>query len=461
TTATKKKKGGREKKGKSRKKGKSEPTPPVIITEIQEKLDEVEEAVEGIKGFKYEIIKPILNEFLDMIEEIIDNQGTFRRIRNPLLSAEYGDRRYYNLTRNEEEEKPGKQIPPGTKMSEILEHFFKNNYSKLENGIDYQNEDEIEFLISLMTILLSKDVVFHYSKVTTWEKKEKTKDHEKFKIQMVKMLPADDVLVENINNLIGSNQRVIFTDATTPPFRFSRLKRDVKNLMFGDPLGTNKTLQVIYDDTLHKFDSTRWHKGGHRSKSRYKKQIIDKLMLIIKKLGKENVKIWAPNKDIARDIVKLLNLKIEKLACTPDNTAADSRVVVDWMRSSGARGVESDRRMHIIVGNPDVPRSAYGYLAFMYPDLFDAIPDHELERIAFFYLTTVDKIREIIGTFHNPEYIGNIEYRKETTNIIEAELIMIISDQLRNFFVGSDGWQAGSRAKDPTATDYSVLYFLA
>lgn len=458
---TAKKKGKKKvKKGKRRKK-EPEPTPAVEITKIREKVKEIEEAVEGIKGFKYEIIRPIFTEFLDKAEKIIKVQGTFRRIRNPLLSADYGDRRYYDLTRNEAEEKPGKKIPPGTKMSEILEYFFKNNYSKLENGIDYQNEDEIEFLISLITTLLSEDIVFHYSKVTTWEKNEKTKDHERFKIEMVKLLPGDDVLVENINTLIGRNQRVIFTDATTPPFRFSRLNRDVKNIMFGDPLGTNKTLQVIYDDTLHKFDSTRWHKGGHRSKSRYKKQIIDKLMLIIKKLGKENVKIWAPNKNIARDIVKLLNLKIEKLACTPDNTAADSRVVVDWMRSSGARGVESDRRMHIIVGNPDVPRSAYGYLAFMYPDLFDAIPDHEIERIAFFYMTTVDKVREIIGTFHNPEYIGNIEYRKETTNEIEAELISIISDQLRSFFVGSDGWQAGSRAKDPTATDHSVLYFLA
>ena len=446
TTAKEKKKKGKRRMNKKV----STPTP----TNIHENLKEIEEAMNRVDGFNYQLLKPIFNEFLDKTKDIIEEKRTFRRIRNPLISAEYGDKRFYDLT--------GKKILPGTKMIEVLEHFFWNSYSKFENGIDSENKNEFKYLVSLMMVLMSEDVVFHHSENTTWIKNKKTKDQEQFKIETLRLLPGDDVLVQNINQLIGRNQKVIFTDATTPPFRFNSLERSVKNVMFGDPLGTNKKLLVIQDRTLWKFDNTRWHKGGKNTKKSkgYKARVIDKLMSVIENLGGKNIKIWAPNKDIAREFVVLINKRKRNLSCTPTHTSVNSRVVVDWMRSSGTRGVESNRRVHIIVGNPDVPKSAYEYLAFMYPDYFDTIPEQVLAEVGRKYNVSLDKIREIIGTFHTPEFIGNVSYRKETPDAIEAELISIISDQLRISFVGSDGWQGGSRAKDPEATDPSVLYLL-
>jgi hypothetical protein len=539
TTAEKKKK-ERKKKGKKRRKS---PTPQITITDIHEKLTEVEEVMDCVKGFNYDIIRPTFNEFLSKTKDIIEEKRAFRRIRNPLISEKYGDRRFYemsggylftwdeisgidderlikflkneykidwaktenisksddgntisitdddnslSLTLNDkktnvkiriEDSKVGefsvrhengkiniysggKSIPPDTSMTEVLKAFFQKNYSKFEDGITSENKVEFKYLISLMTVLLSEDVVFHYSENTTWLKNEKTKDHEKFKIQTLKLFPGDDVLVENINKLIGKKQKAIFTDATTPPFRFNRLEKDVMNVMFGDPLGTNKQLLVIQDNTLWKFDNTRWHKGGERSKTGYKGKVIDALIAIIERLGGNHIKIWAPNRDIAREFVVLLNKRKRNLACTPSHTSIDSRVIVDWMRSSGALGVESDRRLHIIVGNPDVPRQAYEYLAFMYPDYYDAIPEQVLTEIGKKHNTSLQKIHEIIGIFHIAENIGNVSYRKETPDIIETELISKISDQLRGFFVGAAGWQAGSRAKEPSATDQSVQYLL-
>lgn len=426
----------------SKKKKKKNPTP--ITTDIYEKLDEIEEAMDSLEKFKYQTIKPIFNEFLRKVKEIIEEKRTFRRIRNPLISAPY----------------TGEQQYQGTTMAEKLETFFWDNYSQFENEINPENKNEIKYLISLMMVLLSEDIVFHFSENKTWIKNEKTKDYEKFKIETLKLLPADDVLVQNINQLIGRNQKVIFTDATTPPFRFNSLDRTVRNIMFGDPLETNKKLLVIQDTDLWKFDITRWHKGGETSKTGYKAKVINALFQTIKKVGAENIKIWAPNKDIAKEFVVLLNLKIENLTCTPDRTNYPDRVIVDWMRSAGALGVESDRRIHVIVGNPDVPKSAYEYLAFMYSDYFDAIPEQVLAEVGREYNVSLDKIREIIGTFHTPEFIGSVSYRKETPDAIEAELISIISDQLRGFFVGAAGWQAGSRAKDPSAKIPSVLYLL-
>ena len=539
TTAKKKKK---ERKSKGKKKKKSA-TP--TNTNIYENLKEIEEVMDCVKGFNYQIIRPTFIEFLSKTKDIIEEKRAFRRIRNPLISEKYGDRRFYemsggylftwdeisgidgeklikfikdeykiewaktenisksddgktisitndknslSLTLNDEKTKlniridesgvgefiarsengkiniykGGKRIQSGTSMTEVLETFFWNNYNKFENGINSENKAEFKYLISLIMVLLAEDVVFHYSENTKWIKNEKTKHQELFKIETLKLSPADDVLVENINQLIGRKQKVIFTDATTPPFRFNRLEKDVKNVLFGDPLGTNEKLLVIQDTTINKFDNTRWHKGGKNTKKSkgYKGQIIDNLLSVIERLGGKNIKIWAPNKDIAREFVVLLNKKKKNLTCTPDHTSRDSRVIIDWMRSSGSIGVESDRRIHIIVGNPDVPRQAYEYLAFMYPDYFDAIPEQVLESIGKKHNVSLDKIREIIGTFHTPEFIGNVSYRKETPDAIEAELISKISDQLRGFFVGSAGWQAGSRAKDPEAIDPSVLYLL-
>jgi hypothetical protein len=540
TTEEKKKKKSKRKSKRKEEIPKSTP----ITTDIYEDLKRIEDTMFCVKGFNYDIIKPIFKEFLDKTEGIIEEKRTFRRIRNPLRSTEYGDRRFYEVTgeylfgwgeipgndgerlidflrdeykikwaktediskvddgktiivSNKEKSlslklndektkvnleiddgvdeftvktengklniyKGGKRSPPGIKMMEILDKFFWENYNKFENDINSENKNEFTYLVSLMMVLMSEDVVFQYSENTTWIKNKRTKHQELFKIETVRLMPGDDVLVENINQLIGKKQKVIFTDATTPPFRFSRLNRDVMNVMFGDPLGTNKKLLVIQDRTLWKFDNTRWHKGTKNTKESkgYKARVIDKLMSVIENLGYKNIKIWAPNKDIAREFVVLINKKKRNLACTPTHTSVNSRLVVDWMRSSGTRGVESDRRVHIIVGNPDVPKSAYEYLAFMYPDYFDAIPEQTLESIGNSYGVSLDKIREIIGTFHIPEYIGDIEYRKETPDAIEAELISIISDQLRGFFVGSDGWQGGSRAKDPRAIDPSILYLL-
>ena len=528
-------------KKKTKRRSKKEELPPTPITNIKENLEEIEKTMFCVKGFNYDIIRPIFNEFLDGTKGIIEEKRTFRRIRNPLKSTEYGEKRYYDLSgdylfewdndnerlieflkneykikwanienirktddgstiivSNEEEslslklndektkvnlkindevdEFPvkiengkvnvysvGDRLPPGIGMPEILENFFWNNYSKFEDNINSENRDDIQYLISLMMVLMSEELVFHHSINKKWIKNKKTKHQELFKIETLRLFPGDDVLVKNINLLIGKKQKVIFTDATTPPFRFNKIKRDVMNVIFGDPLGTNKQLLVIQDNTLYNFDNMRWHMGTKDTKNSksYKDQVINKLIKIIKTIGDKNIKIWAPNKAIAKEFVVLLNKKKRNMSCTPEfYTTPGDRVIVDWMRSSGSRGVESDRRMHIIVGNPDVPKAAYEYLAFMYPDTFDTIPEQVLENIAKAHNISLQKVREIIGTFHTPEYLGKTPHRKETPDAIESELISIISDQLRIFLVGGDGWQAGSRAKDPSAENPSVLYLL-
>ena len=424
-------------------------------TNVHENLKSIKTTMDEFEKLEYQILEPIFTEFFDRTKDIIEDKKAFRRIKNPLHATDYGAGRY--------RENMGKQLQGASiPMTEMLEEFFWNNYTKFEGYINPENKEDFKYMISLITVLLSKDVVFHYSEYTRWINNKEAACYEKFKIKTLKLSPADDVLIENINSLIQPNQKVIFSDATTPPFRFNRLKRVVLNMMFGDPLESNKQLMVIQDKSLHKWDNTRWHKGGkdtEKSKG-YKSQVIEKLMNVINKNGAGNIKIWTTNKSIAKEITVLLNLKKEDMAGTPNRTPADNQVIVDWMRSSEARGVESDRRVHIVLGNPDVPLQAYAYLAFMYPDYFDMLQDKTLETIGKKHKFNIDKIRKIIGTFNTPDYIGNTAYRKEMPDEIEAEIFLLISNQLRISLVASEAWQASSRAKDPSSKNPSVIYLL-
>jgi len=420
-----------------------------ITTTIIEELKKIIEILKNNEYVNYQILEPIFTYFINQTQHIIDEKRTHRRIKNPLIFRDYPENIYFNATN-------GKSLEGTPSMYEVLSKHFWNDYKGFENIIGADNKEEIKYLISLMMVMLAEDIVFSYTESNSWI------EDELFKINTVKLHPGDNMLIDNINALIET-QTVFFIDATMPNFAFEKIRRKVKNVMFGDPLHTNDKLLVIQNRTLNKFDNTRWKKGGkdYEKGRGYKREVINELMEVINDNGADNIYLWIPNKKTALEIFYLLNEEKDDIACIMnDHTHKQNKIIVDWMRSSEARGVENERRVHIILGNPEVPKSAYDYLAFMYPDHFDAINPHALENIARSHHKTVNDIKEIIETFHIPVWAGDLEYRKEFADKIERELISIISEELRVKFVSGDGWQASSRCKDPTATKPSTIYAL-
>ena len=233
-----------------------------VVTTFTEILKKIEIALKDNKYVNYQILKPIFNEFLKQTKHIIEEKRTHRRIKNPQIYQPYPMKVYEELT--------GDRLQGEYSMLEILEYHFWNDYKKFEEGISNENENEIKYLVSLMMVLLSEDVVFQYSKTKKWI------DDEQFDIEAVELLPGDNVLIKNINALIDT-QTVFFIDATMPNFAFNKINRTVRNIMYGDPLRTNEKLFVIQNRTLNKFDNTRWKKGGkyYQKGKGYKREVID------------------------------------------------------------------------------------------------------------------------------------------------------------------------------------------
>ena len=407
-----------------------------------------EDAIEKIKTFgeefpsiDYPMVEPIIEYFKREIACYIDEKEKTIRIKNPLSTSIYR-----NMIRDSYTDEP----IVGKSMFEILGIYYWEHYEAYQEIMNENNKDDIKFILDFLLILLSDYIVISSFRNETNEQIEDKGKYFKTKIRSLILFPLSDSLIDNIEPFMKKNRIVLLSDATMPTFRFDKFKRDIHHIMFGDPAKTNSQMLII-DFEEWKFSNTRWFKNKF-----YKVKIVDKIIKIIKAHGGEKVEIWAPLK--LRD--KIIYMLKEKgiNACRYDRQLPEY-AAVNWWGSSGARGVESKRRVHIFIGVANTPLNAYDGLTFMHLDLFTILSEKDKNDFAKAHKKTPDEIMQIINKFTRPVAIMNdYLFYQQKADKTEREIIKHVSSMIRMSYVYANTWQPISRAKDPLGSDRSVVY---
>ena len=407
-----------------------------------------EDAIKKIKKLdeefpiiNYPIVEPIIETFKREIDDHIDEKEKTIRILNPLHTYTY-----HNMIRDSYTGEP----LAGKLMIEILGIYYWEHYEAYQEIINEDNEDDIKFFLDFLLILLSDYIVISSFHIVTMEQIEDKGKYFKTKIKSLILFPLSDSLIDNIEPFMTKNRIVLLSDATMPSFRFDKFKRDIHHIMFGDPAKTNSQMLII-DAGEWKFDNTRWFKNKS-----YKEKIIDKIIKIIKAHGGENVEIWAPLK-IRDEIIDML--KEEGIKAYRFDRQHTEYAAVNWWGSSGARGIESERRVHIFIGVANTPLNAYHGLTFMHLDVFTILSEKDKNDFAKANNKTPDEIMKIIKKFTLPVGIINeISFYKQEAEKTEREIINHVSSMIRRSYVYANTWQPISRAKDPLGLGRSVVY---
>jgi len=338
----------------------------------------------------------------------------------------------------------------GKWMIDILEIYYWEHYEAYQEIMNENNEDDIKFILDFLLILLSDYIVIRGFRNETMEQIEDKGKYFKTKIRSLILFPLSDSLIHNIEPFMTKNKIVLLSDATMPTFRFDKFERDIHHILFGDPAKTNSQMLLI-DAGEWRFSNIRWFRNES-----YQEKIIDKIIKIIKAHGGEKVEIWAPLKirDKIIDTLKKKDIKAYRFDRQHPKYAA-----VNWWGSSGARGIESKRRVHIFIGVANTPLNAYHGLTFMHLDVFTILSEKDKNDFAKAHKKTPDEIMQIINKFTRPVGIINEHiFYQQKADKTEREIIKHVSSMIRMSYVYANTWQPISRAKDPLGSDRSVVY---
>jgi len=153
----------------------------------------------------------------------------------------------------------------------------------------------------------------------------------------------------------SSTKQVIVTDATMPLIKMSELFGvDFVRFVIGDPRNTSDHQLVIADNRrIYPF---RFFTG---SRNNYLKDLIDTIKLICETHGSRNIMIVLPN---SRKIYWFVRDAMIKKVIPSD-------LEITYYRSDKTVGVESDRRVQLVICAPYPPRGSYLWLASYYHEV--------------------------------------------------------------------------------------------
>ena len=418
-----------------------------VTKSLEDKTNEIEAFID------YKLTERNSKEAGKIIKEaIIKYIDPISKNENKLMTSKHPERYFNPLGREftpimvEEivnEEVVG-ELQDVAKTIDLIQKEYPNIYEQMQylvvndKGLEYA-----EFLIDIFQILKNDYIIGYDFKVM------KSGYTEKYSRNIGEDSDNESKLAV-IENLIYPHHSVIFTDATMPTLDFTKLERTIKHYYFGDPGKTNEKLAIVKDDSIGKFNIFNFTKD--------KEKIIGRLQEYIDFFGSEKIVIWTMNKEIHDSLLS----KIENSVSSNDADENDTRVIIGYHGSSQSRGVESNRRIGIMLGIPAKPSYAFKYLSFLNLGLYDYIPEHQMSTIAEKKGKSVEFFKTYIGASTKSYYISgsDIPIKKLGISDLEAEYYRNYDRNIWKDKICQDGWQSGSRAKDPRAIENSLLICL-
>lgn len=423
------------------------------IKNLKDKTNEIEEFIDsnlkdGDSKYAGEIIKDAILRYIYPISKNKDimKSETPERYFNPLC-FEFCHIMVDVIVKGE----VVGEIPDVAKTIDLIQKEYPNIYEQMQYLIvNDKGLEHAEFLIDMFQILKNKYIIGYDFKVTKITKKVGRTTKYSRKI-------GEDIDNESklsvIEDLISPHHSVIFTDATMPTLDFSKLERTIKHYWFGDPGKTNEKLAIVQDDSISKFNIFNFSSDKY-----YRKKIIERLQEYIDIFGSEKIVIWTMNKEIHDSLLSIIENSVSSNEAKKD----DTRVIIGYHDSEQSRGVESNRRIGIMLGIPAKPSYAFRYLSFVNLGLYDYIPEHQMSSIA----VKNDMTAEFFNT--STDALTKIYHIKGSDIPIKLPKIPTTHNQYyttydRNIWkdkICQSGWQSGSRAKDPKAIENSLLICL-
>ena len=417
------------------------------IKTLEDKTNEIEAFIDSNlkEGNSKEAGKIIKDTIIKYINPIIKNE-------NKLMISTYPER-YFNPLCFEftpimvEEIVKGEvvgELQDVAKTIDLIQKEYPNIYEQMQYLIvNDKGLEHATFLIDILQIIKNDYIIGYDFKVII------SGYTEKYSRKIGEDIDNESKL-SVIEDLIYPHHSVILTDATMPTLDFPKLKRTIKYYYFGDPGKTNEKLAIVQDNSIGKFNIFNF--------SREKEKIIGRLQEYIDFFGSEKIVIWTMNKEIHDSLLS----KIENSVSSNEAKKDDTRVIIGYHGSKQSRGVESNRRIGIMLGIPAKPSYAFKYLSFVNLGLYDYIPEHQMSSIAIKNDMTAEFFNTSIEALTKRYHItgSDIPIKLPKLSTKYTEYYKVYDRNIWKDKICQDGWQSGSRAKDPKAIENSLLICL-
>ena len=428
----------------------SKPNLKIDTKSLKDKTNEIEKFIDSkLKdGDSKDAGKIIKEAIINYIYPIIKNE-------KKIMTSDYPER-YFNPLCFEfthiwvEEIVKGEvvgELPDDVKTMDLIKEEYPNIYEQMQYlVVNDKGLEHAKFLIDILQILKNDYIIGYDFEV---QKGDYTEEYSR----NIGEDTDNESKLAVIEDLKYPYQSVIFTDATMPTLDFSKFRRTIKHYYFGDPGKTNEKLAIVQDNSIGKFNIFNF-----TSKKYYREMILGRLQEYIDFFGSEKIVIWTMNKEIHDSLLS----KIDNSVSSNEADENDTRVIIGYHGSSQSRGVESNRRIGIMLGIPAKPSYAFKYLSFVNLGLYDYIPDHQMSSIASkndmtaeFFKTSV----EVLTKSYNIKG-SNIPIKLPKIPATHEEYYKAYDRNIWKDKICQDGWQSGSRAKDPKARENSLLICL-
>ena len=332
---------------------------------------------------------------------------------------------------------------------------IRSEYNEIIRQMEYLIVDDkglehAEFLIDILQILKNDYIIGYDYEV---QKRTKKNGYTKKYSRRIGEDTDNESKLSVIEDLISPHHSVIFTDATMPTLDFTKLKRTIKFYYFGDPGKINEKLAIVQDDSIKKFNIFDFSSDKY-----YRKKIIGRLQEYIDIFGSEKIVIWT----LSKKIHDTLLAKIENSISSNEADENDTSLIIGYHDSSQSRGVESNRRIGIMLGTPFKPNYTFKYLSFVNLGLYDYIPEHQMSSIAIkndmtaeFFNTSVEALTKSYSIKGS-----NIPIKLPKIPTTHNQYYTTYDRNIWKDKICQSGWQSGSRAKDPKAIENSLLICL-
>ena len=337
------------------------------------------------------------------------------------------------------------------KRDAILEQF-NSMYDIMEELVGGDgNEKYVLFLIELIEVLGKKKYVVWESNGVEWGDVG-----EEVKVKKLNLSETTDDLIEDLEVWISEDQVTLFTDATMPAYSFDMMKKKkVIDVVFGDPIGTNRMLLLSKSLDVENFSVMRWNKDVE-----YKGKVVGYIKDLVDAFGGHNFVVWAPNIKIYEELMYLFGEDGMGYRVCNHESEDEYAIMFTYYNSVMTRGVECDRRIQVLVGKATKPRGSFRHVAFMQRVNWDVFDEREIRKLA-------DKrgmgLSEYKGELE--AWSGGIRHGGEMYNVndvpeVVEEYFECYGEAIQKEKTYGDSWQAGSRAKDSLAKVRSVLICL-
>lgn len=163
--------------------------------------------------------------------------------------------------------------------------------------------------------------------------------------------PATQPIKRFIREFNAIGKQVVITDATLPFVNMADFfEIPFNDFVIGDPRGTNKSQLIIADSRSRSvIDLLAANKHDVRQ------ELMDYINLICEHHDPENVMVVTPNK-----------ISTETLRAWQNNKNIPKDLMITYYRSDLTIGVESDRRIMIMITRPQPPDGSHDWLAFYF-----------------------------------------------------------------------------------------------